>query len=119
MPVYPDRNTHCSFQETNIDWDLANRQDGKAQPENKSIVLDPTVCLINACSLQVSMQLRDIDEARKLYDQLIPLAPIMLAMTAATTIWSGVLADTDARWNIFDSCIDDRTLDEVDDTVSL
>ncbi|KAL8808091.1 MAG: hypothetical protein Q9200_004422 [Gallowayella weberi] len=58
------------------------------------------------------MQLRDIAEARKLYDQLIPLGPIMLALTAATTIWDGVLADTDVRWNGFCQLLDDRTLEE-------
>ncbi|KAL8778718.1 MAG: hypothetical protein Q9213_007271 [Squamulea squamosa] len=114
VPVYPDSNTQCSFQKKNIDMDLASRQEGKGQPENNFTVLDPAVCLINVCSLQVTMQLRDIDEARRLYDQLIPLAPIMLALTAATTIWSDVLANTDARWNILSQCVDDRTLDEAD-----
>ncbi|KAL8695412.1 MAG: hypothetical protein Q9224_003404 [Gallowayella concinna] len=61
------------------------------------------------------MQLQDITEARKLHDQLIPLGPIMLALTAATTIWQGVLADTDVRWNTFGQILDDRTLDEISD----
>ncbi|CAO1605745.1 glutamate--cysteine ligase [Xanthoria calcicola] len=63
------------------------------------------------------MQLQDIGEARRLHDQLIPLAPIMLALTAATTIWDGVLADSDVRWNLFGVCIDDRSADEVGDTL--
>lgn len=63
------------------------------------------------------MQLQDICEARRLYDQLIPLAPIMLALTAATTIWNGVLADSDVRWNVISVCLDDRTTDEIGDTV--
>ncbi|KAI4269972.1 MAG: hypothetical protein L6R38_007273 [Xanthoria sp. 2 TBL-2021] len=64
------------------------------------------------------MQLQDICEARRLYDQLIPLAPIMLALTAATTIWNGVLADSDVRWNVISVCLDDRTTDEIGDTSS-
>lgn len=65
------------------------------------------------------MQLQDICEARRLYDQLIPLAPIMLALTAATTIWNGVLADSDVRWNVLSVCWDDRTTDEIGDTVRI
>ncbi|KAL8856228.1 MAG: hypothetical protein Q9178_007145 [Gyalolechia marmorata] len=61
------------------------------------------------------MQPQDISEARKLYDQLIPLCPIMLALTAATTIWNDVLADTDARWEVMSACYDDRTVDELSD----
>lgn len=37
------------------------------------------------------------------------LAPIMLAMTAATPIFKGRLADVDARWNIIAQSVDDRT----------
>jgi glutamate--cysteine ligase catalytic subunit len=43
------------------------------------------------------------------YDQLAVLAPIMLAMTAATPIFKGRLADVDARWNIIAQSVDDRT----------
>ncbi|KAL8650580.1 MAG: hypothetical protein Q9226_005085 [Calogaya cf. arnoldii] len=38
----------------------------------------------------------------------------MLALTAATTIWNGVLADTDVRWNVWSANLDDRTVDEIE-----
>ena len=38
---------------------------------------------------QVTFQGRDVDESRYMYDQLAVLAPIMLAMTAATPIFKG------------------------------
>lgn len=44
-----------------------------------------------------------------MYDQLAVLAPIMLAMTAATPIFKGRLADIDARWTVIAQCVDDRT----------
>lgn len=42
------------------------------------------------CCLQVTFQGRDVDESRYMYDQLAVLAPIMLAMTAATPIFKGL-----------------------------
>ncbi|KAL8732956.1 MAG: hypothetical protein Q9166_002354 [cf. Caloplaca sp. 2 TL-2023] len=58
------------------------------------------------------MQTQDVTEARKLYDQLIPLGPIMLALTASTTVWNGILADTDVRWNVMSASMDDRSFEE-------
>ncbi len=46
------------------------------------------------------MQATDIDQARYLYDQFIPVAPIMLALTAASPVFRGLLADVDVRWNV-------------------
>jgi glutamate--cysteine ligase catalytic subunit len=59
--------------------------------------------------LQVTFQARDIDESRYMYDQLAVLAPIMLALSAATPIFKGRLADTDARWDVIAASVDDRT----------
>lgn len=43
-----------------------------------------------------------------MYDQLAVLAPIMLALTAATPIFKGRLADIDARWTVISQSVDDR-----------
>ena len=61
------------------------------------------------CCLQVTFQAVDIDESRYMFDQLTVLAPIMLAMTAATPILKGRLAATDVRWNTISQSVDDRT----------
>jgi glutamate--cysteine ligase catalytic subunit len=58
---------------------------------------------------QVTFQARDVDESRYLYDQLAVMAPIMLALTAATPIFKGRLADVDARWDVIAQSVDDRT----------
>jgi glutamate--cysteine ligase catalytic subunit len=44
-----------------------------------------------------------------MYDQLAVLAPIMLAMTAATPMFKGRLAATDVRWSAISQSVDDRT----------
>ena len=56
---------------------------------------------------------RNIREGRTLYDQLSPLGPIMLALTAATPIYKGFLVDTDVRWNQISRAVDDRTPEEL------
>lgn len=61
------------------------------------------------CCLQVTFQGRDVDESRYMYDQLAVLAPIMLAMTAATPIFKGRLSNVDARWDVIGQSVDDRT----------
>ncbi|KAJ6089430.1 hypothetical protein N7467_004646 [Penicillium canescens] len=51
-----------------------------------------------------------------IYDQLIPLAPIFLAMTTAVPIWKGYLVDTDVRWQRFGDLVDDRRPEEMEHT---
>jgi Glutamate-cysteine ligase len=62
----------------------------------------------NAC-LQITFQGKDIDESRIMFDQLAVMAPIMMALTAATPIVKGRIADTDARWGIISESVDCRT----------
>ena len=64
---------------------------------------------MGCCCLQVTFQCRDIEESRHVYDQLAVIAPIMLALTAATPIAKGRLLDTDVRWKIIEDSVDDRT----------
>ncbi|KAG0675712.1 hypothetical protein C6P40_001446 [Pichia californica] len=59
--------------------------------------------------LQVTMQAKNITEARYLFDSLVNIAPLMLAITAASPIFRGHLADQDVRWNVISGAVDDRT----------
>lgn len=54
-----------------------------------------------------------MDESRYMFDQLAVLSPIMLALSAATPIHRGMLADTDVRWNTISASVDDRTEEEL------
>ncbi|CAB4065318.1 GCLC [Lepeophtheirus salmonis] len=64
------------------------------------------------CCLQVTFQATNVDEARILYDQLAPLCPILLALTAATPTCRGYLVDRDCRWDTISASVDCRTQEE-------
>jgi glutamate--cysteine ligase catalytic subunit len=76
------------------------------------IYMDAMAFGMGNCCIQCTFLARDIKESRILYDQLIPICPIMLAITASTPIVRGLLADTDVRWNIIAASVDDRTPEE-------
>jgi glutamate--cysteine ligase catalytic subunit len=78
-------------------------------PRQPEIEMDCMAFGMGMCCLQVTFQARDVTESRYMYDQLAVLAPIMLAMTAATPIFKGRLADIDARWTVISQSVDDRT----------
>eukprot|EP00735_Rhodelphis_limneticus_P009061 TRINITY_DN2513_c0_g1::TRINITY_DN2513_c0_g1_i1::g.19169::m.19169 TRINITY_DN2513_c0_g1::TRINITY_DN2513_c0_g1_i1::g.19169 ORF type:complete len:771 (+),score=242.83,sp/P48506/GSH1_HUMAN/46.50/0.0,GCS/PF03074.11/2.4e-144,GCS2/PF04107.8/0.034 TRINITY_DN2513_c0_g1_i1:139-2451(+) len=84
---------------------------GEAVPA-KDVHMDCMAFGMGSCCLQVTLQCRDIAEARNLYDQLAVLGPIMLAVSAAAPIWRGYLVDMDVRWNVIGQSVDDRTKDE-------
>ncbi|KAF2136695.1 uncharacterized protein K452DRAFT_279650 [Aplosporella prunicola CBS 121167] len=81
-------------------------------PEQRRVALDSMVFGPGHCGFQVTFQGSDEKEARILHDQLVPLGPIMLALTAATPIYKGFLVDTDARWNQISQVVDDRSQHE-------
>lgn len=64
---------------------------------------------MGCCCLQVTFQASDIDESRFLYNQLAPVGPIMMALTAATPIFRGKLGAVDARWATVSASVDCRT----------
>ncbi|CAJ1351566.1 unnamed protein product [Effrenium voratum] len=80
-----------------------------ATEEKPMVHMDCMAFGMGCCCLQVTFQASDIDESRFLYDQLAVLAPIMMALTAATPIVKGRLAATDVRWSLISQSVDDRT----------
>lgn len=117
VPIYRDEHTPWPLRDPSVNPSSSTA--GDSQSAEGSISMDSTVSALSCCSLQVTMQLQDISEARRLYDKLSPLAPIMLALTAATTVWKGLLADTDVRWNAMSASIDDRSVEQLNDMVKL
>ena len=84
---------------------------------------------MGCCCLQLTFQSCNVEEARRMYDALIPVGPIMvcefqaqisisslmhiqLALSAASPIWRGYLSDVDCRWNVIAGSVDDRTAEE-------
>ena len=52
-------------------------------------------------SLKVSIETQNLNHARYLYDQLVPLTPILMALSAASPIYKGQLTNQDHRWDVF------------------
>lgn len=108
--VFRDVNTADPFEE-----DFAKLGDdgeqGKAAKLDH-IYMDTVGFGMGCCCLQVTIQAANLAEARTLYDQLAVLCPILLALTAATPLFRGHIADTDCRWNVMTAAADCRTREE-------
>lgn len=122
VPVFKDTNTASPWKDPTVDYDLHNWPEDDdvrngASPDN-FIHMDAMAFGMGSCCLQITFQAKNITEGRKMYDQLSPLGPIMLALTAATPIYKGFLADTDVRWNQISAAVDDRTPEELGEKVS-
>lgn len=117
VPVFRDERTPWPWNDPTVNYDLDrwpeddNVREG-AVKEN-FIYMDAMAYGMGSCCLQITFQAKNILEARHMYDQLVPLGPILLALTAATPIYKGFLADTDVRWNQISAAVDDRTREEL------
>ncbi len=114
VPVYVDTNTPRPFVE-----DLEAYGDGPEPDTDSKLAAKPDHIYMDAmgfgmgCScLQMTFQAQSIEEAKHLHDQLAPLTPILLALSASAPIWKGYLSDVDCRWNIISASCDDRTPEE-------
>ncbi|KAK8089897.1 glutamate-cysteine ligase catalytic subunit [Apiospora hydei] len=110
-------NTPNPWKDPSVNYDLHNWPEDDdvrngAAPDN-FIHMDAMAFGMGSCCLQITFQAKNITEGRKMYDQLSPIGPIMLALTAATPIYKGFLADTDVRWNQISRAVDDRTKEEL------
>ncbi|KAG6128545.1 Zn finger-containing GTPase- Activating Protein for ARF [Claviceps purpurea] len=117
VPVFHDKNTAKPWTDSTINFDLHNwpedddERNGAAP--NDFIHMDAMAFGMGSCCLQITFQAKNITEGRQMYDQLSPLGPIMLALTAATPIYKGFLANTDVRWNQISRAVDCRTPEEM------
>lgn len=117
VPIFKDKNTPSPFQDPTVNYDLHqwpeddDVRNGAAKTD--CVYMDAMAFGMGSCCLQITFQAKNIREGRTLYDQLSPLGPIMLALTAATPIYKGFLVDTDVRWNQISRAVDDRTAEEL------
>ncbi|CEL60653.1 glutamate--cysteine ligase catalytic subunit [Rhizoctonia solani AG-1 IB] len=116
VPIYFDTNTPKPFIDPTIPWDRNiypedhEARDGAAKPDH--IYLDAMGFGMGCCCLQITFQACNVDEARTVYDALVPVAPILMALTAAAPAYRGYLSDVDCRWDIISGSVDDRTEEE-------
>ena len=117
VPIFKDDRTPKEWKDPTVNYDLHDWpedddvRNGAAKANH--IYMDAMAFGMGSCCLQITFQAKNITEGRKLYDQLSPIGPIMLALTAATPIYKGFLADTDVRWNQISAAVDDRTAEEL------
>ncbi|TRY63874.1 hypothetical protein TCAL_00880 [Tigriopus californicus] len=106
VPLFPD-------DRTNMTEDLDNGVD-PAHAKAGHIYMDAMGFGMGLSCLQVTFQACHLDEAKVLYDQLTPVCPIFLALTASSPMFRGLLADVDCRWDIISAAVDDRKAEERD-----
>ena len=120
QPLVPEDKNHRELLEqasrrvepNNTDTPYMPIEKGLRQRVGPVIKMDSTAFGSGCSCLQVTLQGRNMRESRFLYDQLATMAPLMLALTAATPAIRGLLADSDVRWGIMDDALDDRTPSE-------
>ena len=101
IPLFKDKNTDI----TTV---------SKLDPVPGYITMDAMGFGMGCCSLQVTIGSDFLDDCLKIYDQLIPLAPLFLVLTSSAPIHRGKLSDYDNRWIIISKSVDDRTEEERD-----
>lgn len=106
LPIFIDVNTPNPFIE--MFNDIESRQASKPN----HVYMDATAFGMGCCCLQVTLQASHLKEAKTLYDQLIPVAPILMALSAGSPIYRGYLTDRDCRWDVISAAVDDRTIEE-------
>lgn len=117
VPVFHDEKTARPWKDPTVKYDLHDWpedddvRNGAAKDDH--IYMDAMAFGMGSCCLQITFQAKNVTEGRIMYDQLSPLGPILLALTAATPIYKGFLADTDVRWNQIGGAVDDRTAEEL------
>ncbi|CAL1706490.1 unnamed protein product [Somion occarium] len=116
LPLYIDDRTPRPFVDPTIPW---QRNIYPEDPEAKQgaalidhVYMDAMGFGMGCSCLQLTFQACNVAEARRLYDLLVPVAPIMLALTAASPLWRGYIADVDCRWDVVAASVDDRTEEE-------
>lgn len=117
VPVFKDKNTPQPFNDPTVNYELVKWEEDddvrNGAVKQGCVYMDAMAFGMGTCCLQITFQAKNIDEGRKMYDQLSPLGPILLALTAATPIYKGFLVDTDVRWNQVSRAVDCRTPEEL------
>ncbi|KYQ93916.1 glutamate-cysteine ligase [Tieghemostelium lacteum] len=111
IPMFRDVNTPAYLDQTSYISPSSSREDPTNQPYN--IYMDAMGFGMGCCCLQTTFQLSNIEEARTIYDHMAVFAPIMLSLTAASSVFKGYLSDIDARWTVIAQSVDDRTSQEL------
>ncbi|KAG7660450.1 GSH1 [[Candida] subhashii] len=116
LPMYPDKYTKLLDDTIPLHRDLfkSDKEPRLGASKPGHVYMDSMGFGMGASCLQITMQTKDINEARYLYDTLVSISPIMLSLSAAAPIFKGFLVNQDVRWNVVSGAVDDRTFIERD-----
>lgn len=114
LPIYPDKSTKLLDDTIPQNRELfdSDKEPWIGASKPGFIYMDSMGFGMGSSCLQITMQTKNISQARYLYDSLAPIAPIMLSLSAAAPIFKGFLVDQDVRWNVVSGAVDDRTFIE-------
>ena len=114
LPMYPDVNTKLIDDSIPKTRDLfaSDKEPFLGASKPGYVYMDSMGFGMGSSCLQITMQGKNIDQARYLYDTLAPITPIMLSLSAAAPIFKGFLVNQDVRWNVVSGAVDDRTFIE-------
>ncbi|RPD54727.1 glutamate-cysteine ligase catalytic subunit [Lentinus tigrinus ALCF2SS1-7] len=116
LPLFIDERTPRPFIDPTIPWQRNIYPEDSEAKRGAALIdhiyMDAMGFGMGCSCLQLTFQACNITEARRLYDALVPVAPLMLALTAASPLWRGYLADVDCRWDVVSASVDDRTEEE-------
>lgn len=107
IPVFKDTNTKDPFLEVFED------EEAIAAQKADHVYMDAMGFGMGCCCLQVTFQASNLHEAVVLYDQLTPVCPIAMALSASSPVHRGYLTDRDCRWSVISQAVDDRTKEEL------
>lgn len=107
LPVFRDLHTPWPWTDPTVPksqgWGI------ESCPPSNCVIGDHGIFSVGSCALQVTLQAKNLREARYLHDQLSVIGPVMLALTAGAPIMKGFLLDSDTRWETLAAWGDDRT----------
>lgn len=110
VPMYKDVKTP-DVDDSVYERDWFPREDAESVLAAKPgyIYMDAMGFGMGCSCLQTTFQAPNLDKARYLYDSLANFAPVLMAVSAASPIFKGWLADQDVRWSVISDAVDDRT----------
>lgn len=113
LPVFKDVKTEDPFIDDTVKEEDDFNGEARAALKADHVYMDAMTFGMGCCCLQVTFQASNLDEALTLYDQLTPLCPLMMALSAASPVHKGFLTDRDCRWAVISQAVDDRTRQEL------
>lgn len=95
VPIYKDINTIYT-----------------GDPNPGFIDMDAMVFGMGCCALQITLGTCTLNSTCYLYDQFLPLMPLLLALSSSAPIYRGKLSGFDNRFSVISQAVDDRTEEE-------